>query len=289
MNRYSETNISKNHSQIDLNNQFDYVFLLRDLNQIIPKIIKDSNELNKIFDKLIDYHKIDNNILVNKLVNGNHSVINMQIIVGLNDKFDFFKIELSEKLLMKLNNIDERNEKINFEKRVMILSDIFNKQNKISNINKFLLLDYIQKNNILFNETNKKEINKILKLDDCLFCINMKINNGVERYLKKYNNVKNINENIIETINKIEAIINNFKNNFNIDNRAVIYMIENNKSFNINEEDYLSLNSDEKSESKNILNFINNKEKFKFIIFNHIVENIKNNLFKQNRNKFTYK
>ena len=289
MNRYSETNISKNHSQIDLNNQFDYVFLLRDLNQIIPKIIKDSNELNKIFDKLIDYHKIDNNILVNKLVNGNHSVINMQIIVGLNDKFDFFKIELSEKLLMKLNNIDERNEKINFEKRVMILSDIFNKQNKISDINKFLLLDYIQKNNILFNETNKKEINKILKLDDCLFCINMKINNGVEHYLKKYNNVKNINENIIETINKIEAIINNFKNNFNIDNRAVIYMIENNKSFNINEEDYLSLNSDEKSESKNILNFINNKEKFKFIIFNHITENIKNNLFKQNRNKFTYK
>ena len=289
MNRYSETNISKNHSQIDLNNQFDYVFLLRDLNQIIPKIIKDSNELNKIFDKLIDYHKIDNNILVNKLVNGNHSVINMQIIVGLNDKFDFFKIELSEKLLMKLNNIDERNEKINFEKRVMILSDIFNKQNKISNINKFLLLDYIQKNNILFNETNKKEINKILKLDDCLFCINMKINNGVERYLKKYNNVKNINENIIETINKIEAIINNFKNNFNIDNRAVIYMIENNKSFNINEEDYVNLNFDDKSESKNILNFINNKEKFKFIIFNHITENIKNNLFKQNRNKFTYK
>lgn len=289
MNRYSETNILKNHGQIDLNNQSDYVFLLRDLNQIIPKIIKDSDELNKIFDKLIDYHKIDNNILVNKLVNGNHSVINMQIIVGLNDKFDFFKIELSEKLLMKLNNIDERNEKINFEKRVMILSDIFNKQNKISNINKFLLLDYIQKNNILFNETNKKEINKILKLDDCLFCINMKINNGVERYLKKYNNVKNINENIIETINKIEAIINNFKNNFNIDNRAVIYMIENNKSFNINEEDYLSLNSDEKSESKNILNFINNKEKFKFIIFNHIVENIKNNLFKPNKSKVTYK
>lgn len=289
MNRYSETNISKNHSQIDLNNQFDYVFLLRDLNQIIPKIIKDSNELNKIFDKLIDYHKIDNNILVNKLVNGNNSVINMHIIVGLNDKFDFFKIELSEKLLMKLNNIDERNEKINFEKRVMILSDIFNKQNKISDINKFLLLDYIQKNNILFNETNKKEINKILKLDDCLFCINMKINNGVEHYLKKYNNVKNINENIIETINKIEAVIINFKNNFNIDNKSVVYMIENNKNFNINEEDYVNLNFDDKSESKNILNFINNKEKFKFIIFNHITENIKNNLFKQNRNKFTYK